>query len=304
MSKFFWRHFYVICWLLFCRWNLWNHRCSKEHCSSSRTWGPSELLSSIASSFHCFGALTTCEEDDSHKIGELPSTAICGNDITASCLAPRRLNLRWSTVDLYYLPSSKQMACSKQIRFLCRWRTFQKCRCARSSARDQWNASNVSWLCQTKVLSDLHLVVFFDFVLFSQCLRGGEHSTACSAVGTHVPVQVVTALPLNGGIYNLLLNSSTKQCGTHSGFAEAYRYHMYYICREIRELFFFSGLFRFVRHSATKIYQGQLQWLHALLFCRKTLRYAELLAKVTACWISDHQVSELFVSFIYIRTKE
>ncbi|CAE7833778.1 EMB2654 [Symbiodinium sp. KB8] len=25
------------------------------------------------------------EEDDSHKIGELPSTAICGNDITASC---------------------------------------------------------------------------------------------------------------------------------------------------------------------------------------------------------------------------
>jgi len=27
------------------------------------------------------------QEDDSHKIGELPSTAICGNDITASCTA-------------------------------------------------------------------------------------------------------------------------------------------------------------------------------------------------------------------------
>lgn len=25
------------------------------------------------------------EELDAHKIGELPSTAICGNDITASC---------------------------------------------------------------------------------------------------------------------------------------------------------------------------------------------------------------------------
>jgi len=82
------------------------------------------------------------EEDDSHKIGELPSTAICGNDITASC---------------FYVVGELSK-----------------------------NAGVYSPVCT--ILSSLTLY----------CFR--------SVYG-----EVVTALPLNGGIYNLLLNSSTKQ---------------------------------------------------------------------------------------------
>jgi len=85
---------------------------------------------------------TENEEDDSHKIGELPSTAICGNDITASC---------------FYVVGELSK-----------------------------NAGVYAPICT--LLSSLTLY----------CFR--------SVYG-----EVVTALPLNGGIYNLLLNSSTKQ---------------------------------------------------------------------------------------------
>eukprot|EP00913_Durusdinium_trenchii_P029626 g27769.t1 len=87
-------------------------------------------------------AIHLCKEDDSHKIGELPSTAICGNDITASC---------------FYVVGELSK-----------------------------NAGVYSPICT--LLSSLTLY----------CFR--------SVYG-----EVVTALPLNGGIYNLLLNSSTKQ---------------------------------------------------------------------------------------------
>eukprot|EP00434_Breviolum_minutum_P036356 symbB.v1.2.032211.t1/scaffold3835.1/size49521/2 len=89
-----------------------------------------------------FAQATEHEEDDSHKIGELPSTAICGNDITASC---------------FYVVGELSK-----------------------------NAGVYSPICT--LLSSLTLY----------CFR--------SVYG-----EVVTALPLNGGIYNLLLNSSTKQ---------------------------------------------------------------------------------------------
>eukprot|EP00438_Fugacium_kawagutii_P019623 Skav232796 [mRNA] locus=scaffold614:296542:305254:+ [translate_table: standard] len=89
-----------------------------------------------------FAQATEQEEDDSHKIGELPSTAICGNDITASC---------------FYVVGELSK-----------------------------NAGVFSPICT--ILSSLTLY----------CFR--------SVYG-----EVVTALPLNGGIYNLLLNSSTKQ---------------------------------------------------------------------------------------------
>jgi len=77
-----------------------------------------------------------------HKIGELPSTAICGNDITASC---------------FYMTGELAK-----------------------------NAGVYSPICT--MLSSITLY----------CFR-------------HVYGEVVTALPLNGGIYNLLLNSSTKR---------------------------------------------------------------------------------------------
>lgn len=89
-----------------------------------------------------FAQATEQEEDDSHKIGELPSTAICGNDITASC---------------FYVVGELSK-----------------------------NAGVFSPICT--MMSSLTLY----------CFR--------SVYG-----EVVTALPLNGGIYNLLLNSSTKQ---------------------------------------------------------------------------------------------
>lgn len=79
---------------------------------------------------------------DAHKIGELPSTAICGNDITASC---------------FYVVGELTR-----------------------------NAGIYAPICT--VLSSITLF----------CFR--------SVYG-----EVVTALPLNGGIYNLLLNSSTKR---------------------------------------------------------------------------------------------
>jgi len=82
------------------------------------------------------------EDEDAHKIGELPSTAICGNDITASCF--------------YVVGELSQ------------------------------NAGVYAPICT--ILSSLTLF----------CFR--------SVYG-----EVVTALPLNGGIYNLLLNSSTKR---------------------------------------------------------------------------------------------
>ncbi|CAJ1375440.1 unnamed protein product [Effrenium voratum] len=85
---------------------------------------------------------TEHEEEDPHKLGELPSTAICGNDITASC---------------FYVVGELSK-----------------------------NAGVYSPICT--LLSSLTLY----------CFR--------SVYG-----EVVTALPLNGGIYNLLLNSSTKQ---------------------------------------------------------------------------------------------
>mmetsp|Transcript_84839 Transcript_84839/g.274211 ORF Transcript_84839/g.274211 Transcript_84839/m.274211 type:complete len:782 (-) Transcript_84839:47-2392(-) len=80
--------------------------------------------------------------EDSHKIGELPSTAICGNDITASC---------------FYVVGELSK-----------------------------NAGVYSPIC----------TLLSSFTLF--CFR--------SIYG-----EVVMALPLNGGIYNLLLNSSTKR---------------------------------------------------------------------------------------------
>eukprot|EP00931_Biecheleriopsis_adriatica_P119341 TRINITY_DN9457_c0_g1_i1.p1 TRINITY_DN9457_c0_g1~~TRINITY_DN9457_c0_g1_i1.p1 ORF type:complete len:748 (-),score=137.25 TRINITY_DN9457_c0_g1_i1:104-2347(-) len=82
------------------------------------------------------------EDESAHKIGELPSTAICGNDITASC---------------FYVVGELSK-----------------------------NAGVYSPICTA--LSSLTLF----------CFR--------SVYG-----EVVTALPLNGGIYNLLLNSSSKQ---------------------------------------------------------------------------------------------
>lgn len=93
-----------------------------------------------------FAQATEQEEDDSHKIGELPSTAICGNDITASCAA----------LSFYVVGELSK------------------------------NAGVFSPICT--MMSSLTLY----------CFR--------SVYG-----EVVTALPLNGGIYNLLLNSSTKQ---------------------------------------------------------------------------------------------
>eukprot|EP00931_Biecheleriopsis_adriatica_P119342 TRINITY_DN9457_c0_g1_i2.p1 TRINITY_DN9457_c0_g1~~TRINITY_DN9457_c0_g1_i2.p1 ORF type:complete len:748 (-),score=117.40 TRINITY_DN9457_c0_g1_i2:221-2464(-) len=82
------------------------------------------------------------QDESAHKIGELPSTAICGNDITASC---------------FYVVGELSK-----------------------------NAGVYSPICTA--LSSLTLF----------CFR--------SVYG-----EVVTALPLNGGIYNLLLNSSSKQ---------------------------------------------------------------------------------------------
>merc|ERR1719217_1484163 len=80
--------------------------------------------------------------DQGHKIGELAATAICGNDITASC---------------FYVVGELSK-----------------------------NAGIYAPVCT--VLSSLTL----------HCFR-------------HIYGEVVTALPLNGGIYNLLLNSSTKR---------------------------------------------------------------------------------------------
>eukprot|EP00929_Paragymnodinium_shiwhaense_P117578 TRINITY_DN8835_c0_g1_i4.p1 TRINITY_DN8835_c0_g1~~TRINITY_DN8835_c0_g1_i4.p1 ORF type:complete len:823 (+),score=107.50 TRINITY_DN8835_c0_g1_i4:114-2582(+) len=88
--------------------------------------------------------LASLEPDraDHHKIGELPSTAICGNDITASC---------------FYVVGELSK-----------------------------NAGAWGPVC----------TLLSSFTLY--CFR--------SIYG-----EVVTALPLNGGIYNLLLNSSTKR---------------------------------------------------------------------------------------------
>ncbi|CAE8627635.1 unnamed protein product [Polarella glacialis] len=88
---------------------------------------------------------TSAEDDNGHKIGELASTAICGNDITASC---------------FYVVGELSR-----------------------------NAGVYAPLCTMLSSATLY------------CFRS-------------VYAEVVTALPLNGGIYNLLLNSSTKQAAS------------------------------------------------------------------------------------------
>merc|ERR1719359_220335 len=82
------------------------------------------------------------QRDHPHKIAALPATAICGNDITASC---------------FYVIGEVGK-----------------------------NAGIFAPLC----------CVLSSFTLY--CFRG-------------IYGEVVMALPLNGGIYNLLLNSSTKR---------------------------------------------------------------------------------------------